>query len=49
MGRVPQGGRDLREAEVIRAGVEAGLVDNKVVRFSDTHSALRFVIPRSRR
>jgi Fe2+ transport system protein FeoA len=45
----PRGSRDLREAEVIRAGVESGLVDNKVVRFSDTHSALRFVIPRSRR
>ncbi|HEY3208667.1 MAG TPA: hypothetical protein VGL18_02575 [Actinomycetota bacterium] len=45
----PKGRKDLREADVIRAGVAAGLVDNKVVRFSDTHTALRFVIPLGRR
>lgn len=45
----PKGRKDLREADVIRAGVAAGLVDNKVVRFSDTHTALRFVIPVARR
>jgi hypothetical protein len=45
----PKGRKDLREVEVIGAGVDAGLVDNKVVRFSDTHTALRFVIPLARR
>jgi hypothetical protein len=45
----PKGRKDLRETEVIRAGVAAGLVDNKVVRFSDSHTALRFVIPVTRR
>jgi hypothetical protein len=45
----PKGRKDLRDVEVIAAGVGAGLVDNKVVRFSDTHTAFRFVIPRARR
>jgi hypothetical protein len=45
----PKGRKDLRETDVIAAGVAAGLVDNKVVRFSDTHTALRFVIPVARR
>ena len=45
----PKGRKDLREADVIAAGVASGLVDNKVVRFSDTHTALRFVIPLARR
>ena len=34
----------LRDIEVIAAAVDAGLVDNKVVAFSDTHTALRLVI-----
>jgi hypothetical protein len=45
----PRGRKDLRETDVIGAGVAAGLVDNKVVRFSDTHTTLRFVIPVVRR
>ena len=45
----PKGRKEVREADVIAAGVAAGLVDNKVVRFSDTHTALRFVIPLARR
>jgi hypothetical protein len=45
----PKGRKDLRETDVIAAGVAAGLVDNKVVRFSETHTALRFVIPVARR
>jgi hypothetical protein len=45
----PKGRKNLRETDVIGAGVAAGLVDNKVVRFSDTHTALRFVIPVARR
>jgi hypothetical protein len=45
----PKGRKDLPEVEVIKAGVAAGLVDNKVVRFSVSHTALRFVIPLARR
>jgi len=45
----PKGRKDVREVDVIAAGVAAGLVDNKVVRFSETHTALRFVVPLSRR
>ena len=42
-------GRDITEADVLGAGRAAGLVDVKVVRLSDTHSAFKFVIPVSRR
>ena len=45
----PKGRKELRDVDVIRAGVAAGLVDNKVIRFSDTHTAFRFVIPLARR
>lgn len=45
----PKGRRDLRDVDVMAAGKLAGLVDTKVARFSDTHSALRFVIPRDAR
>jgi hypothetical protein len=44
-----KGRKELRDVDVIRAGVAAGLVDNKVIRFSDTHTAFRFVIPLARR
>ena len=30
-------------------GRAAGLIDNKVVAFSDTHTSLRLVIPRDQR
>ena len=39
----------VSEAEVMRAGKAAGLVDVKVVRFSATHTAEKFVIPMTRR
>lgn len=39
----------IREADVMAAGKLAGLTDNKVCRFSETHAALRFVIPLARR
>jgi hypothetical protein len=45
----PRGRKQIREVEVIEAGISAGLVDNKVCRFSDTHTALRFVIPLAKR
>ena len=35
----------IRDVEVIAAARDAGLVDNKVVSFSDTHTSLRLVIP----
>lgn len=41
----PKGSPDLKEAEMMRAGQEAGLVDVKVVAFSDLLTAEKFVIP----
>jgi hypothetical protein len=35
----------LRDVDVIEAAKSVGLVDNKVVSFSPTHTALRLVIP----
>ena len=35
----------LRDIEVIVAAKDAGLVDNKVASFSETHTALRLVVP----
>jgi hypothetical protein len=45
----PKGSPAISEADVIQAGRDAGLVDVKVVRFSDTHTAEKFVIPVARR
>lgn len=45
----PRGRKDLRETDAIRAGLGAGLVDNKIARFSETHTSMRFVIPLARR
>jgi hypothetical protein len=45
----PKGQKHIREIDVINAGKSAGLTDNKVCRFSETHTALRFVIPLARR
>ncbi len=39
----------LRDIDVIDAAKAAGLVDNKVVSFSPTHTSLRLVIPLARR
>ena len=39
----------LRDYDVIEAAKAVGLVDNKVVSFSATHTALRLVIPVARR
>jgi hypothetical protein len=41
----PRGVAAITEADVMKAGKAAGLVDVKVVRFSDTHTAEKFVIP----
>lgn len=45
----PKGQKHIREADVMAAGKSAGLTDVKVCRFSETHTALRFVIPVARR
>jgi hypothetical protein len=40
----PKGGRSaLRDTDVIDAGLAAGLVDNKIASFSETHGAMRLV------
>jgi hypothetical protein len=39
----------IRDVDVIDAAKRAGLVDNKVASFSETHTALRLVVPRARR
>ena len=45
----PKGSRDLTEAEMRQAGLDAGLVDVKVVSFSDVLTAEKFVVPLVRR
>ena len=44
---VSRKGRDatLRYVDLVAVAKEHGLVDNKVVSFSETHTSLRFVIP----
>lgn len=39
----------IRDADVMEAARAVDLVDNKVVSFSDTQTALRLVIPRAKR
>jgi len=41
----PKGGKEPRESQVLEAGRAAGLKDVKVVRWSDTHTAHKFVVP----
>jgi hypothetical protein len=45
----PKGSKDLTESEMMRAGHAAGLVDVKVVSFSDILTAEKFVVPLARR
>jgi hypothetical protein len=45
----PKGQKAITENDVLAAGREAGLKDVKVVGFSPTHTALKFVIPLNRR
>jgi hypothetical protein len=45
----PKGSKDLTEAEMRRTGLDAGLVDVKVVSFSATLTAEKFVIPVAKR
>ena len=45
----PKGSLSISENDVMSAGKNAGLVDVKVVRYSETHTAEKFVIPVSKR
>ena len=45
----PKGTKTITEAQTMAAGRSAGLVDVKVVSFSQTHTAEKFVIPRASR
>ena len=45
----PKGVPEVTEAEVMSAGKAAGLVDVKVVKFSPTHTAEKFVVPLAKR
>lgn len=45
----PKGRKEITELDVISAGRKAGLKDVKVVGFSSTQTALKFVIPVARR
>lgn len=44
-----KGQKVFNENDVLRLGLESGMVDVKVVRFSDTHSATKFVIRKADR
>jgi hypothetical protein len=45
----PKGKGGVAEAAVRAAGLGAGLVDVKVARYSETHTAEKFVIPLAKR
>jgi hypothetical protein len=45
----PKGTTIITESDVMAAGKKAGLVDVKVVSFSETHTAEKFVIPVAKR
>ncbi len=45
----PKGKQEIKEQQVLDAGRQAGLVDVKVVSFSATHTALKFVRPKAKR
>jgi len=45
----PKGRKEITELEVLHSGRAAGLVDVKVVSFSATQTALKFVRPRDKR
>jgi hypothetical protein len=45
----PKGKKEISETDVLDAGRKAGLKDVKVVGFSPTHTALKFVIPVAKR
>jgi hypothetical protein len=44
-----KGRKDFNENDVLRLGLESGMVDVKVVRFSDTHTGTKYVIRKAER
>ncbi len=44
----PKGRKEISELQVLNAGRDAGLVDIKVVGYSVTHTALKFVHPKAK-
>ena len=45
----PKGQKAITEGDVLAAGRKAGWKDVKVVGFSETHTALKFVLPLAKR
>ena len=45
----PKGRKEITELQVLNAGRATGLVDIKVVSYSATHTALKFVLPKAKR
>jgi len=45
----PKGRKEITELQVLAAGRKAGLVDVRVVSYSATHTALKFVRPKEKR
>jgi hypothetical protein len=45
----PKGQKSITASDVRSTGLKAGLVDIKVASFSPTHTALKFVLPKSKR
>ena len=46
----PKGrGASPTDGEVRQAGIAAGLVDNKISAYTDTHTATRYVVPKAKR
>ncbi|MGA8037251.1 MAG: hypothetical protein WA823_07120 [Candidatus Acidiferrales bacterium] len=45
----PKGQPQIRDTDIIAAAKATGLVDNKVCKFSETHTALRLCIPVAKR
>jgi hypothetical protein len=45
----PKGQKHITEADVRSSGLASGLTDIKVASFSPTHTALKFVLPKSKR
>jgi hypothetical protein len=45
----PKGDPELKHEPIVAAAKRAGLIDTKTARFSDTHTALKLVVPRAAR
>jgi hypothetical protein len=45
----PKGDPELKHEPIVAAAKRAGLIDTKTARFSDTHTALKLMVPRAQR